>query len=243
MSSNIINGTDLILSVNGVAVAGAKSHTISIKGTERDISSKDSGSWKESVMGRFQWDSKVDGLVSFDASICNFASLTALMVAKTQVSVQSINNTGGTITAGVVSPLAGAYILSGTANIVSIDMTGGDDANATFSIALSGSGTLSQTGNISATLGAGLITTTTASLIGSVASDGTTSSALSFNYGTTTSMTSTGTASPTTTISLTPITVVSALTGLTTATTYYYQVKTVTGGITRLGAMLTFRTA
>lgn len=243
MSSTIINGTDLILEVNGVAIAGAKSHSISVKGTERDISSKDSGQWKESAMGRFSWDCKVDGLVSFDAGVTNYASLMALCIAKTAITVRSINNTGGTVSAGVISPLAGAYIQSGTANILSVDLTSGDDANATFSVALSGIGALAPVGQLAATLGAGLITTTAASLVGSVCSDGTISTAISFEYGTTTAMSSTGTSSPTTTTSSTVITAVAALTGLTTATTYYYRIKTVASSVTRYGAMLMFRTA
>ena len=243
MSSTIINGTDLVLTIDGVAVAAAEDHSISITAAERSISSKDSGQWEENTIGRFSWETTVNGMVSFDSGICNYATLATKMLAKSLVGIQSINATGGTVVAGVVTPLAGAYILSGSAIITKLDQTNKDADNVTFTCTFKGTGALTPVGALAVSSGAGLITATAASLVGLVASDGTTSAAISFDYGTTAAFGSTGTSSPTTTASAVPITAVAALSGLTTATTYFYRIKTVTGGVARYGATLSFRTA
>ena len=243
MSATIINGTDLVMTIDGLAVAGCEDHSISITASERSISSKDSGQWEESDFGRFSWECTLNAMVTFDAGANNFAAIMTKFLAKSLVSIQSINATGGTIAAGVVTPLAGAYILSGGARIFKLDQTAKDADNVTFSCTLKGTGALAPVAALAVTSGAGLITTTTASLVGVVGSDGTASAAISFEYGTTTAFGSTGTSNPTTTTSAVPITAVAALTGLTTATTYYYRIKTITSGTTRYGATMSFRTA
>ena len=99
MSSTIINGTDLVLTIDGVAVAAAEDHSINITAAERSISSKDSGQWEENTIGRFSWETTVNGMVSFDSGICNYATLATKMLAKSLVGIQSINATGGTVVA------------------------------------------------------------------------------------------------------------------------------------------------
>ena len=243
MSSTIINGTDLVMTVDGVMVAACQDHAINITASERNTSSKDSGQWEDFDIGRFTWESTLNGMVTFDAGVTNYQAILTKFLAKSSVAIQSINSTGGTIVAGVVTPLAGAFIMSGTAKITKLDMTAKDADNVTFSCTLKGVGAISPIGQNAITVGAGNIAATTASLVGLASSDGTTSAALSFEYGTTTAMSSTGTSSPTTTTSVNQITAVAALTGLTTATKYYFRLKNVAGGVTKYGATLSFTTA
>lgn len=141
-ANKVINGTDLLLSMDGEVVAHAKSHTISITMDVRDTTSKTSGIWKEKAGGRMDWNTKVDALVSYEATICNYQTMMAAMLARTPVVITSIDNTGGTIVAGLVTPVIGSSILTGDAIITNVELTSGDAENVTFSVTFDGSGPL-----------------------------------------------------------------------------------------------------
>lgn len=51
----IIHGRNLIIMVNGTAIAGAKSCEISIKGDQIETASPSQGSWREYMAGRKTW--------------------------------------------------------------------------------------------------------------------------------------------------------------------------------------------
>ena len=51
----IIHGRNLIIKVNGTAIAGARSCEISIKGDNLEIASPSQGSWREFMAGRKTW--------------------------------------------------------------------------------------------------------------------------------------------------------------------------------------------
>lgn len=241
MANQVVNGTDLLLSINGAVVAHAKSHTITVTTDMRDTTSKSSAGWKEAAKGRFSWNAKVDGLVSYESGLCNYQTLMTAMLAGVEVAITSIDNTGGTIVGTLVTPLAGAYKQSGNAIITSVEVTNGDAENGTFSVSFEGTGPLSPTGAVCVTVGASVNSATTATLVGIVASAGA-SCAVSFDYGLTAALGTPGVAVPAITTSLIPVTITSDISTLTTATTYFFRVKTIEGGITKLGQLLTFKT-
>jgi|688.fasta_scaffold46092_7 predicted secreted protein len=51
-SSSPLNGTAVVLKINGTTVANLKSNTMSFTRALIDVSNKDSGGWKESIYGQ-----------------------------------------------------------------------------------------------------------------------------------------------------------------------------------------------
>jgi len=85
------------------------------------------------------------------------------------------------------------------------------------------------------------VTNTTASINGSVNANGS-STTVSFEYGTTFLYGSSAAATPATASGITPVTVTSALTGLTPGQLYHFRVKAISAGGTTYGEDLTFTT-
>jgi TP901-1 family phage major tail protein len=127
--STVKNGTDLLLTVEGNAVAHAKSHTLSVSGNVIDYSSKTSGDWTEKMAGRLSWTVSTDGLLSYDATNGKYSDLFALMIARTSVTLV-IDNEEKTYT--------------GEAIISSLEQSAPDDDNATFSVSFEGTGALAE---------------------------------------------------------------------------------------------------
>lgn len=130
--STIVNGTDILLKLDGDIIACAKSHTITITTEVRDLASKCTAGWKESAKGRFAWSGSVDGLVDFTvtAGQAKYKDLFAALTAGTLVEI--ISTGAGT----------GAFVLTGDALITSLDLSAGDAENATFTCSFEGSSPL-----------------------------------------------------------------------------------------------------
>ena len=77
MSSTItrLNGTDLILSVDGVAIAHATSNSFSSEMATIDVSSKDSAGNQENIGGQKSFTIDFEGLTDFSASGYGFDNL------------------------------------------------------------------------------------------------------------------------------------------------------------------------
>ena len=60
----IIHGKNLILKVNGVAVAGARSCELTVQAEEIEVSSASQGRWREFIAGRKEWTMSCSQLVS-----------------------------------------------------------------------------------------------------------------------------------------------------------------------------------
>lgn len=144
----IKNGTDLILSIiTGTVtkvehiIGCAKSHSLNVATEVRDVTSKETGGYKSSAKGRFNWTASVDGLVSYDTTNYGYGDLLGLMLAGTVVKIASIDYTGAVV--GV--PEAGAICYVGDALITSVELAAGDAENATFNLSFEGSGALTET--------------------------------------------------------------------------------------------------
>lgn len=237
MSKDVLLGNDLLLFVDGVAVGHAKSHTVSISANVIDKSSKDDKTWNTKHSGRLTWNVSTDGLVSYDDTRCNYEALYTKMVAKTQVVlVSALIDAANTTQA--FTPLDSIY--TGTAIISSVELTSPDDDNATFSVSFEGTGSFIKTPTTTA---ATAITTTDAILNAKVNPQGI-STTVTWEYGITEALGSTAARNPAGAITNSTETAVASvtLTGLTAATKYYFRVKTVAGGFTRYGQILSFTT-
>lgn len=62
--SNIVHGRNLIVKLDGVAIAANKSCTISIEGEQVEIASMTSAQWREYIAGRKGWNVTTNHLVT-----------------------------------------------------------------------------------------------------------------------------------------------------------------------------------
>ena len=59
----VVHGRNLIIKVNGTAIAGAKSCEITVDGEQVEIASPTQGSWREFLTGRNEWSVSCGHLV------------------------------------------------------------------------------------------------------------------------------------------------------------------------------------
>jgi len=133
----VIDGGDIILSVEGRIVACATSHSIELTNAVREISCKGSGDFTSAEYGRFSWTASTDALMNLgkdEVTYISYAELMNLMLAKTIVSIESKYDQDG--------DGSNMYTVSGEAIITSINQTAGDSENASFSVGLQGRGEL-----------------------------------------------------------------------------------------------------
>jgi predicted secreted protein len=130
-TTGIINGTDLLVYVGGVAILGATTHSLSLARATRDTTNKDTASWQTVLSGRKNWSISGSHMFSFDAAY-GHSQLFALLDAGASVTVKFSTDT------------AGNKHWSGSAVITKLDIEAGDDANTTYSYEFAGTGALTE---------------------------------------------------------------------------------------------------
>jgi predicted secreted protein len=136
----VIDGGDILLSVQGKVIACATSHSIELTNAVREISCKGSGDFTSAEYGRFSWTASTDALLNLgkdSATYVSYADLMALMIAKTIVSVESEYDQDG--------DAANTLTLTGNCIITSISQSAPDSDNASYSVSLQGRGALTVT--------------------------------------------------------------------------------------------------
>jgi len=133
----VLNGSDIILSVDGKVVACATSHTIELTNATREVSCKGSGDFTSAEYGKFSWTVSTDALLDLGKNEVDFISypqLMQLMLDKTVVSIESLYDMddAGTDTMTV----------TGDCIITSISQVNPDSDNASYSVSLQGRGAL-----------------------------------------------------------------------------------------------------
>jgi len=122
------NGTDILVYVDGVAVAHATSHTLNISANMIDATTKGSAGWTDVLPGLRDWSIDCEGLVAYDAAE-GFDEAFDDLSARTQVVVKfSTEETGDTRYTGnaYVSDLSQSAPLE---DVVSMSLTfNGDGA-------------------------------------------------------------------------------------------------------------------
>jgi predicted secreted protein len=95
-STGVINGTNLLIYVNGTAIAGSKSCKLTTTQEVRDCTTKTSAGWRETGEALRTWSMSADGLVALSASTTAFDDLyTLLIVSRTKVHLKFSNETAG----------------------------------------------------------------------------------------------------------------------------------------------------
>ena len=134
-SPNIINGTlmGIYVDVTGTdtLVSNQTNATMSINMDVRDISSKDSGGWKDSAEGQRSFSFSADAYVDFAAGY-TIDDLYAFMNTRTQLTVRMSTETST------------HKYYEGCAYLTSIEMSAGVEDSVTFSITLEGTGALTE---------------------------------------------------------------------------------------------------
>jgi len=128
-----INGTDLLVYVDDVAVACSTTCTLNINQETVDSTCKDVGVWANSIPGRKSWDVSVDGLYQLDVDI-SFTGLSNLILG------DDINDV--TLKFGQIDK---NFYWSGEAILTSISLSGDDQSLSSFSASFTGVGALTQT--------------------------------------------------------------------------------------------------
>lgn len=128
-----INGTNLLVYVNGTAIAGAKSCKLTTSHEVRDTTTKSSAGWGEVKEGKRKWTISCDGLVAMDAATTAFDDLYTLLITnRTKVSLKFSSETSGD-----------AW-WHGDAYAESLEMDAPLEDSTTFSASFSGTGVLTQ---------------------------------------------------------------------------------------------------
>jgi len=158
-ATQVVYGTDLLLLIEDTAgkfqpVAHATSHSIELTRDSREVTSKSTGEWKLADYGKISWSASLDGLVSYDAGICNYETLAQKMISRTKVKIVSILNDitketplddlDNLIAINGNTFVTGSMYWEGQAIITSLSQSAGEGENATFSLSLEGATALVQ---------------------------------------------------------------------------------------------------
>lgn len=123
--SNMIQGKDLILSLNGIAIAAAKSGSISTDTSFINVASPIDGAWEHVMPTTLKWSAHTDGLISDPVYI---DTLLHMQISKQPISLKFSAD--------------GNDVRLGSCYISHIEQTGSVGSLAKYSIDLQGSGPL-----------------------------------------------------------------------------------------------------
>ena len=118
-STGKINGTLLGVYVGGVKIANATSHTLNLTGGTRDVSTKDSSGWKETLEGQREWSIDTDFIFAPDAAY-TFDDLFALYNGRTAATLK-----------GMYSAVSGDKYYEGSARLTSLSQAAEMEGNVT----------------------------------------------------------------------------------------------------------------
>ena len=125
-----INGNELLLYVNGSAIACCLNHSLQMSTEEIDVTTKDSDGWKEIILGLRSWTISGEGLTEFSATY-GFDDLVTVWKNKTLVTINFKTSN------------ADDAVFSGSAYITELAEDAGMNAATSFTFTLQGTGVLS----------------------------------------------------------------------------------------------------
>lgn len=131
MADEVINGTDLFVFMEGVAVAHATSHTLNFKMATRDTSNKDSGIFNTRDVARFDVSATCEGLFVYGAA-AGFEQLINAMRTHAAVTLDF-----GQKAAGLDTLDAAVWYATGEFVIDSFELGAPDQGNATYNASFS----------------------------------------------------------------------------------------------------------
>lgn len=147
--ANYVNGKDLMIFIDGKAIALATSCTLSLSADTLDASNKDDGCWTANDAGDLSWEASSDALLSFDedreADVV-YADLFDCFVSRKLVTVvfglptNAAADCSGIPDAGWNAPDGSAAYYTGEAMITSLEATGEKGSASTMNVTLTGNG-------------------------------------------------------------------------------------------------------
>lgn len=139
-NTGVIEGQDLLLYVNSTAVAHSQTCTMSPTVEVRDRLSKDTGKYKGKVAGLIDWEVSADALAAYDGH--SFSTLYALMIARTALTIKFAGRAAVGTSDNWKAEQVGDKYFQGSAIITAMPLSAPNNADATFSITLAGTGLL-----------------------------------------------------------------------------------------------------
>jgi len=118
----VINGSDIFVYIDGVKVANATSHTLTMNMATRDTSNKDTGKFNTKDVGRLDITASSDALVVYT----DLAAMLTAYMARVPVTLHFAEDTAG-------SPNTSKFYATGKFVITSMDINAADQANASYS--------------------------------------------------------------------------------------------------------------
>lgn len=131
-TTGIVNGTLLLLFVDGVAISSTTNHTINFEMATRDATTKSSGGYEEVLEGLRSWTIDFDAMTAFDDTF-GYEELRLLIANRTEVTL---------LFSTVVS---GDPQWSGKAFLTSISLEAAVEDSTTMSGSFKGTGELTAT--------------------------------------------------------------------------------------------------
>jgi predicted secreted protein len=125
-----INGTTVIYSHGGTAIAMLTNTTLNINGDLPDSSNKDDLGWANHIYGQRSWDISVDGVASFVATTGNIAVLSAAITGRTSVAIKFAPSTAGQVQ------------FTGSASVNGLTISAPNEDTVTISGTITGNGVL-----------------------------------------------------------------------------------------------------
>lgn len=128
-TTGVVNGTLLGVYVGGTKINKATSASLSLNHSVRDITSKDSAGWSESLEGLRDWTIDFEGLFAYDATY-GIVDLEGVLTARTAVTVRFSTESS-----------TDEYF-EGTAFLTSLSADAATEESSTFSGSFQGTGAL-----------------------------------------------------------------------------------------------------
>ena len=141
-----VNGSDLMLFLDGKSIAYATNHVLTIDGESQDTSNKDEGAggWASQEVSKLSWSVTSDNLYSADGEGNNYEDLYDIMIAKTPVTaVFAMKSESSTnVPTGGWTPAATGY--QGNIVITNLTLNAPNGEYATLSMTATGVGALTK---------------------------------------------------------------------------------------------------
>lgn len=160
MATQIIKGDDLMLfDAQGKSYAYATAHTLTITADTSDTSSKDHGVWKGNEVSKISWEITSENLFTEDAYDTLFDSMINRTAITCAFGLKKDGDADKTVADGDYTNWTPDYegatpasakakkVYTGTAYITSLTANANTGENATFSITLTGTGSIKKAEN------------------------------------------------------------------------------------------------
>lgn len=123
-----LRGADVLLKVDGVAVAGQRDCSLSMQGSDIDTTTKTNGGWKTSLQGLKEWSMTMDAVNYYGEAAAGQRALKRAFIASQNIQV--------------IMAFGDEEVYMGEASITGLDMSGSMEDVSTSSITIKGASAL-----------------------------------------------------------------------------------------------------